>query len=339
MTSALIAAAILLQGDDATEAFGRVLRSTKEKVQRSVVSILVTRSGKREDDPDGFGPTGGAGTGKDYYNRPAGPCTGTIWTDDGYIITSWFNVSGNPKSITVTTPDGKEYPAIRLGHDEARDVALLKIEVKNLPLLTKAKFDDLKQGDFVAIVGRAPDKDAPTLNQGILSALGRQKNTAVQTDAELNYGNVGGPLVTLTGELIGITSHIKPQQPWGQSGGVGFATKVSEIEKIFEDLKKSKVVGGPKAKALWVGALFADGGEGVMVQQVVANSPAEDAGFEEGDVVLEFDGKAVKTIEELQKAMAEKKAGDTVPFKVKRKTKDGKETTKVLKAKLEVNPN
>ncbi len=331
---AAILAVLLVQGDDSTASFAKVLRAVKDKVAPCVVAIDVTRTA----DPDGKGASGGGN--RDYYERPGGPTSGTVWTDDGYILTSWFNVSGDVKKIVVTMHDGKQYEAKRLGYDEAKDVALLKIEAKNLQALPKAKFDELKQGDFVAIIGRSPDREVVTLNQGILSALGRFKGSAVQTDAELNYGNVGGPLVTLKGELIGVTSHIKPQQPWGQSGGVGFATKTGEIDKIFEDLKKVKAggVSGPVAKALWVGALFVDGGEGVMVQQVVANSPAEEAGFEEGDIVQEFDGKPVKTAEELAKLMAEKKAGDIVPFKVKRKVKD-KDVIKTLKAKLEVSPN
>ena len=332
----LLLIALFQETDDATSAFERVLRQVKDKVHKSVVAIEVIR----EKDPDGEGGSGSAGSHNDYYNRPAEPTSGTIWTEDGYILTTWFNVSGEVKKVTVTTHDGKEFVAQRLGYDEQRDVALLKIEAKNLPVLPRAKMDEVKQGDFVAIIGRSPSKDVATINQGVLSATGRMKGTAVQTDAELNYGNVGGALVNLKGELIGVTSHIKPRQPWGQSSGVGFATKTGEIDKLFEDLKKSKTT-SVKSKAPWLGILYppeAGDGEGVKVTQVVANSPAEEAGVEEGDIIIEFDGKPIKTADELKAAIGEKKAGDQVQFKVKRKVKE-KDVVKTLKAKLERNPN
>jgi serine protease Do len=335
MIEVALLACLLQEKDDATAAFERVLRKTREKVERSVVAIEVVRTA----DPEGRSGSGPSGTHKDYYNRPEGPTSGTILTEDGYILTSWFNLSGDVKKVTVTMWDGKDYAAMRLGYDETRDIALLKIEAKGLPVLPKAKLDELKQGDFVAIVGRSPDKGVATINQGILSATTRMKGTAVQTDAELNYGNVGGPLVTLKGELIGVTSHIRPRQPWGQSSGVGFATKIAEIDKVFEDLKKSKTT--VKTKTPWLGVLFgegAEGEEGVRVTQVVANSPAEEAGVEEGDVIIEFDGKVVKNADDLRKHLGEKKPGDEVTFKVKRIVKE-KPTVKTMKAKLEVNPN
>lgn len=329
----IAAAALLLLQDEPTSAMERVLRALREKVAPAVVAIDVVRTA----DPDGKTGSGPSGAHVDYYNRPAGPTSGTILEAGGYILTSWFNVSGDVKKISVTLGDGRRLEAKRLGYDETHDVALLKVEAEGLPVLPLAKEEELRQGDFVAIVGRSPDPETPTLNAGILSATSRMKGTAVQTDAELNYGNVGGALVTLKGELVGVCSHIRPRQPWGQSSGVGFATKTGAIGKILEDLKKGRT--SDKRKTPWLGILFApEAADGVKVTQVVPNSPAEEAGIEEGDIIVSFGGKALKSGDELRAAIEAGKPGDEVALEVRRVVK-GKEQLKKLQAKLELNPN
>jgi serine protease Do len=302
---------------------GAELRSVLEKVSPSVVAIEVVR----KSDPEGRKGTGQAGSHEDYYNRPAGPATGVILSPDGFVLTCAFNVSGDVQKITVITSNGRRHEAKALGWDGKLDVALLKIDAKDFPVLPRAKLEDARQGDFVCVVGRAPDPASPTVNLGILSALTRQGGTAVQTDAEVNYGNVGGPLVNLQGELLGIVAHVRPRAPWGQSGGVAFATKMAEIDKVLEKLKKgpeeiSKTVRGP-----WLGIVAGEpraGVEGVVVDQIYPNSPAEEAGIDSGDVISALDGVAVKTLDALKAELGKKPVGVERDILILRKTRQVK---------------
>ncbi len=324
--------------DPLAEEMAKALQSVRDSVGKSVVAIEVIRG----EDPDGETGSGQAGVHQDYYNRPAGPVTGTIFSADGFILTTAFNVSGEVKRITVTTSDGRKFEAKRLGADRKLDIALLKIEAKDLPLLKRSKPGDAHVGDFVCVVGRGPDPSVATVNQGILTALGRWSGTGIQTDAEVNYGNVGGPLVTLGGELIGITSHIHPRDPWGQSSGVAFASKTAEIDKVLEDLKKGKDIAKP-VQGPWIGVLLGEpraGAEGVPVDQILPNSPAEEAGLDSGDVIAAVDGKSVKSVDELKAAIAKRRIGDEVELTLRRLKRDGKTwEVKKLKIKLGENPN
>ncbi|HEY3227144.1 MAG TPA: trypsin-like peptidase domain-containing protein [Planctomycetota bacterium] len=324
--------------DPLAEEMAKAIRAVRDSAGKSVVAIEVIRG----EDPEGETGSGPAGAHKDYYNRPAGPVTGTILSADGFILTTAFNVSGEVKRITVTTPDGRRHEAKRLGADRKLDIALLKIDAKDLPLLPRAKPGEARVGDFVCVIGRGPDPAALTVNQGILSALGRRSGTAVQTDAEVNYGNVGGPLVTMTGEWIGITAHIYPRAMWGQSSGVAFASKNAEIDKVLEDLKKGKDIAKP-VQGPWIGVLAGEpraGVEGVPVDQILPNSPAEEAGLDAGDVIAAVDGKPVKSVEELKAALAKKKIGDEIELTIRRLKRDGKTwEEKKVKIKLAENPN
>jgi len=322
--------------DEIADAMARTLRKVRDSVAKSVVAIEVSRT----EDPEGEAGSGPSGAHQDYYNRPAGPASGTVLTADGFILTSAFNVSGEIRRITVILSNGARVEAKRLGVDRNLDLALLKIEAKGLPILPRAKLEDARVGDFVAVVGRAPEAHAPTINQGILSALGRQKGTAVQTDAELNYGNVGGPLVNLAGELIGVTSHILPRAPWGQSSGVGFAIKMAEIDKVLEELKKPPEIGST-TKEPWIGVIAAEapkGTDGVLVDRILPNSPAEEAGLDPGDLIVGAAGRPVKSLDGLKAILASKKVGEEIELSIRR-AKGAATETKKIKIKLADNPN
>jgi serine protease Do len=172
--------------------------------------------------------------------------------EDGYIATSAFNVSGTIKSISVQTHDGKRYKARILRRDRELDLALLKIDAKGLPVLKEGKPRKLRQGSFVAVIGRSPDPFRPTIVWGIVSARNRFRATTFQTDAKMNFGNVGGPVVDLDGKLLGIASHVKAQNrvrgriAWVQSCGIGFATKIKFIRRWLRRYKKEEPEKPPK---------------------------------------------------------------------------------------------
>ncbi len=294
----------------------RLVQKLRQKTERSVVAIDVVRTS----DPQGKTGSGSHGSHRDYYNRPSGPTSGTVIDKEGYILTSWFNVSGKIQQIRVTAWDGTVSEAKLLGYDQTRDIALLQVPRKDLPTLPPA--DTCRQGDFAVILGRSPDRLRTTVNVGIISATKRWKGSAIQTDAELNYGNVGGPLLNLRGELIGVTCHIRPREPWGQSSGVGFATSTSKILESLPDLKAGKKI---KLKERAFLGIQAGEGEpavsGIQIGQVLPGSPAEQAKLLPGDVITEADGKKIETWDQLLSLLEKKKPRDTVKFKAQRKEK------------------
>jgi S1-C subfamily serine protease len=316
------------------DALGRRLRILAETAGPSIVAIEV----ERESDPEGRIARGHLAAHADYFNRPPGPCSGVVYEPDGYIVTSAFNVSGElrPRGIRVTLSDGREFPAELLGVDEGRDVALLKIEAAGLPVLPKADPASLGQGTLVALFGRSPDKARLTVTPGILSALERMNGTAVQTDARMNYGNAGGALVTMRGELVGMAAHIRPRHPWGQSGGVGFACKTSEIDRVLPRLKaRERIAAEPRP---YLGIEPGEGNpevEGVPVALVVPGSPADRAGLKPGDVLVEIDGEKVPDAEGLDEILSRKKAGDELRVKVRRPRGGGEHEDREFRVKLE----
>lgn len=322
------------QGDDLAASTQKTLARLRQSVGPSVVAISV----ERENDPARTPVPAHLRTLADYYRRPSAVATGTILEKDGFILTSHFNMLGDLKSITVITADGKRYPAKMLGYHAPMDVALLKIEATDMPVLSPGKTGDLKQGDWVAHLGRGPEPETATITIGIVSATGRHRNTAVQTDAEMNYGSVGGPLVDLEGRLLAITSHIDHRSPWGQSSGVGFATKIEEIQKILPALKKGERTEKPKEP--YLGIVYGEGEEieGLRIVEVVPNSPAAEAGLKEGDILMEFAGTAILTPDDLKNTLAKKKIGDEVVLKIKRPLDNDKFKEETITLKLGEKP-
>lgn len=314
-------------------ALGKLAGKIREKAAKSTVAIFVERSR----DPEGDGPKGKDEIQGDYKRRPKGPCTGTIIESDGYIITSRFNVSPEIKKITVYTDDGKKHEAKLLGSDTALDIALLKIDAKDLPTFQRVNQKDVSFGDIVFLLGRAPDPESATVTFGIISAKSRMNNKAYGTDAEMNFGNTGGPLVNIEGKLVGVACNIKPKATWGHSSGVGFAAKIDEIEKMLAKLKKGDKI--THKKVPWLGIMpGGEDDEGIRIMEVIGSSPADDAGLKKDDIVTHFDGKKVTSFEELTKLVEEKKIGDKVKVRYCRKVKDDweqKETDVTLEEKVE----
>jgi S1-C subfamily serine protease len=317
--SLLLACLLATVGDDP---FAATLAKLRQTAGKAVVSIEV----ERDSDPEGITGSGSVSQHRDYYNRPKGPTSGVIYEAGGFILTSRFNVSGGIRKngLKVTLWDGREMVGELLGTDEQRDIALVKIPETDLPTLPRADYAKLKQGTLVALLGRSPDPGQTTVNFGILSAMSRMNKMSVQTDAEMNYGNAGGALVTLQGELIGVACNIKPDTVWGQSGGVGFACKTAEIDGLMERLKKGERIEAPKQPFL--GIRPGEGNpdvEGIQIAEVMKDSPAEKAGIKKEDVLVELAGVKITDFESLKEALEPHKIGEEVQLKVMRKAKDG----------------
>ena len=334
-----------------------------EKSLPSVVHILSTKNSKVqtvevESDPfsdffgDPFGffgnPQGNGGKQKRSVRTPKqqGSGSGVIISADGYIVTN-NHVVADADELTVTLNDNKEYSARIIGTDKTTDLALIKIEGKNLPAITIANSENIKVGEWVLAVGN-PFNLTNTVTAGIVSAKGRSLyrngvESFIQTDAAINPGNSGGALVNTRGELIGINAMLYSQT--GSFSGYGFAIPTSIMNKVVDDLKtygtvQRAVVGiqgsdvknyvdGQKeqGKDIDLGTM-----EGIYVAKIVEESSAEEAGLKVGDVITAIDGKEMNKMADLQEYLAKKRPGDKVTVTYLR---DKKKATKTLTLKNE----
>lgn len=334
-----------------------------EKSLPSVVHILSTKNSKVqtvevESDPfsdffgDPFGffgnPQGNGGKQKRSVRTPKqqGSGSGVIISADGYIVTN-NHVVADADELTVTLNDNKEYSARIIGTDKTTDLALIKIDGKNLPAITIANSENIKVGEWVLAVGN-PFNLTNTVTAGIVSAKGRSlyKNgveSFIQTDAAINPGNSGGALVNTRGELIGINAMLYSQT--GSFSGYGFAIPTSIMNKVVDDLKtygtvQRAVVGiqgsdvknyvdGQKeqGKDIDLGTM-----EGIYVANVTEESAAEEAGLKEGDVIIAIDGKEMNKMADMQEYLAKKRPGDKVTVTYLR---DKKKNTKSITLKNE----
>lgn len=334
-----------------------------EKSLPSVVHILSTKNSKVqtvevESDPfsdffgDPFGffgnPQGNGGKQKRSVRTPKqqGSGSGVIISADGYIVTN-NHVVADADELTVTLNDNKEYSARIIGTDKTTDLALIKIDGKNLSAITIANSENIKVGEWVLAVGN-PFNLTNTVTAGIVSAKGRSlyKNgveSFIQTDAAINPGNSGGALVNTRGELIGINAMLYSQT--GSFSGYGFAIPTSIMNKVVDDLKtygtvQRAVVGiqgsdvknyvdGQKeqGKDIDLGTM-----EGIYVAKVTEESAAEEAGLKEGDVIIAIDGKEMNKMADMQEYLAKKRPGDKVTVTYLR---DKKKNTKSITLKNE----
>lgn len=288
------------------EEFDKAINEVVEGITPSVVNIRVTIKVQ-----DIFG----------QIQEEEGIGSGVIYTEDGYIITN-NHVAGGAEELLVTLYDGSEYPAELVGADENTDVAVIKIETDGLKAASSTSIDSAKVGDLVIAVG-SPFGLQQTVTTGVISAKGRDISVSqetlpmvnlIQTDAAINQGNSGGPLVNSAGQVIGINTLIF--SPSGASAGIGFAIPSDTVVNIAEQIIKFG-----KARIPFIGIEMEENKTdiiGVYIKNTTEGYPAEKAGIKSGDIITEFDGVEVQNPLELIAQILRRDVGDVVNIKIYR---------------------
>lgn len=326
-----------------------------EKVTPAVVHIKATFSNKRPTQQmlDPFKDFFGDGfeqffDRRDPQQKQQGSGSGVIINAKGYIVTN-NHVIEDAEEVEVSLSDKRTLKAQVIGTDPSTDLALIKIEDKDLPFLEMANSDEVKVGQWVLAVGN-PFNLESTVTAGIVSAKGRSINilrnkdrapveSFIQTDAAINPGNSGGALVNLQGQLIGVNTAIASNT--GSYAGYGFAVPTKIVSKVVEDLMK---YGKVQRAFLGISIVTLDsklaeekgiglGTGGVYVQGVQEEGSAKTAGIEAGDVITQVNGKAVKSVPELQEIIASYRPNEKIKIQYLRNGKE-KTTDVVLKNSL-----
>ena len=256
----------------------------------------------------------------DFTDQGAG--SGVIVRSDGYVVTN-FHVIHDVVGIKVHLPDGKTYDAEVVGWDVVTDLAVLKIETEDtLPVIDWGDSDDIRVGDWVVAVGNALAlKGGPTVTLGIVSARGRTVRTEreplydmIQTDAAINDGNSGGPLVDMDGEVIGISTAVERR-----AQGIGFAISSETALPIIDSLiEHGRVVrplmgmNGEDVTAAIANRLDLNVDEGVIITRISRAGPAFNAGLQVGDVILSLDGIPTSDMGEFLTLLWSYEVGDSV---------------------------
>ena len=273
--------------------------------------------------------------------------SGYIISSDGYIVTN-DHVAGNASKITITLTDGRSFDAKLVGTDQASDICLLKINGNNLPYVELGNSDDAIIGEWVIAFGNPFGlfelNDKPTVTVGVISASGmnldaindRYYLNMIQTDAAINGGNSGGPLVNSIGEVIGMNTLIFTSGQNSGNIGLGFAIPINKVKKIVEELKKNGSIDrnfeiGLRIQSIDEGIAtyyHLKSTKGVIVTKVYPNTPAEKGGIEVGDIILDVNGYKINDENTMFSVFHEFRAGQTITLKIIR---DEKELTKQMK--------
>ncbi len=274
----------------------------------SVVEITVGSAGEASP----FG--GGGGT-----QQAQG--SGFVYDTEGHVITNQHVVDG-AETVTVKFANGKEYSARVVGGDPSTDIAVIDVDApaSELKPLRLADSSAVEVGDGVVAIG-SPFGLEQTVTAGIVSAVHRQITSpnsfsiddAIQTDAAINHGNSGGPLLDMDGEVIGVNSQIESES--GGNVGIGFAVPSNTVAKIADAL----ITDGSVEHAYLGVAIEDDSGSGgTTLAEVRSGTPAAEAGLQQGDVVTEFDGESVDSADELRRLVDAKSPGDKVELTIER---------------------
>lgn len=307
----------LLEDEELLDAYSRAVSSVAARVSPSVVKIDVQLARPRR--------------GRGGYPGERGSGSGFVFTPDGFILTN-SHVVHNGAKLHVTLSDGRQYRAQLIGEDTATDLAVLRIDA---PDLVAAEFGDsqkIRVGQLAIAIGN-PYGFQCTVTTGVISALGRSLRSnggrliddIIQTDAALNPGNSGGPLVASNGKVIGVnTAVILPAQ------GICFAIAGNTAKYVAGQLiKEGKVrrsyigIAGQNVRLhrRLIRYHELENDSGVLVAGIEKGSPAARAGLEEGDVIVSFDNRPVGGIDDLHKLLTEGRAGSPIPMTVLRRNK------------------
>ena len=321
-------------------------RKNSAPVDKSTVNALVsTSSGEKNMTPQevynqnvhavvGINVTGTkAGTNVWGYATPfAASGSGFIISEDGYIVTN-NHVIESADDITVSLFDGSSYEAELVGTYSSNDIALLKVDAKDLPTVTIGDSSMLAVGDEVAAVGNPLGQLTFSLTVGYVSALDRSINTdgtpinMLQTDAAINSGNSGGPLFDMSGRVVGITTAKASSNAYSSGAsveGIGFAIPINDVVDVINDLKEHGYVTGEAYLGVTLKELDAETVRyyslpmGVFVDSVEPDSCADKAGVQKGDIITSMNGTAVESYNELALILRRSRAGENVELTVYR---------------------
>lgn len=264
-----------------------------------------------------------------------GKGSGVIVTPDGYIVTNNHVIDGATR-IRVTLSSGQWYYAHRVGADPQTDLAVIRIECGSLPTAEFGDSDRVQVGEWSIAVGN-PLGLGSTVTVGVISALnrhnlqveeGRKLDGAIQTDAPINRGNSGGALANINGQIVGINTAILSAGPGGGSIGLGFAIPANSVRRVVRDLIATGRTAPRTVRRPWLGISFAAVPEsvgvplglpayrGVLIQRVMAESPASLGGLNVNDIVLEVDAHEIGEERDVREAIEPHKVGDSIRLKV-----------------------
>lgn len=314
--------ALLLLTGWVGETFGQELNAAEEEAIRQAIGQIADSVVQIEI----VGSLQAASTGLGASGRT----TGTIISEDGFILSSLYAFEQDPSGILVVLPGGKRVAGRIVSRDTQRNLALLKVE-NDMPLAPAEPVprSELRPGQWCLAVGKVFSAEAPSVSVGILSATHRVWGKAVQTDAKISPNNYGGPLLDIRGKVIGILTPLSPQDTGPSAGlewydsGIGFAVPLSDLEPRLDTMKQGEdLQPGLLGISLEGNDIVADPAK---VAAVRYNSPAQEAGMEKGDVVIEANGQVVERQAQLKHVLGEAYAGDKLTLKLKRG--DGEEVT------------
>jgi S1-C subfamily serine protease len=327
-----------------------------EKNSPAVVSIIVTKDVPKFrsffDDPFGFFNQQMEDRGGQTEKQKIGGGSGFLVSEEGMIVTNRHVVQDSNAEYTVITNDGKEHPAKIMARDPIKDIAIIKIEGKNFPILEFGNSENLKIGQTVIAIGNSLGEFSNSVSKGIISGLGRsvtagsgfgkteQLSNIIQTDAAINPGNSGGPLLDINGKVIGVNVAMAQG-----AENIAFSIPIGQVEKIVKQVKSNGKISSPflgiRSIAIDAeikeennlpfeyGALIARG-EKITDFAVIPGSPADKAGLLENDIILEVNGKKIDSKNQITEAISQFNVGEEIVLKIWRKGE-----TKEVKVKLE----